>query len=661
MKTLVSAAVFAAITTTAIAEPITIFISGNRSETPGLGIPAATTVISADEIAESGASNLYELISTINGIQVSDSSSGGGNARIDMRGFGETSQSNVAILINNQKINTTTDATVWNLHAINLDNVERIEIIRGSSGVLYGSQAVGGLINIITKDVSGDKTAIKQSLGSYNTTETSVDLARSTYNIGSIDSLSTQINAYKKTSDGYRDNNALDVERLGIGVKFNQGSNVTSFNLQALQDYLETPGSLLTNEVTTNPRQSFYNTTAGTCSNDGWVTTYSCPAGFLGDFTENKTNTLTASHKRALTSKTDLDISGRYQKVERTFKTGGRTYTGTQYNQDKWIIEINPHFLTSSIYGSTSYGFDLNNSSYSLSSGQSNKQKIYAGYAQHEIQLTQQLSATTGARYSTVTNELYNSFSSPTTGKTNGSFFVKSIGVNYSANKNLRFFARADENFRFAKVDEHTNVQSGIGLKDQNGISYEVGGDFNVNKFKVNAVLSRLNLENEITSKLVSGTPYNFNLDKTTKDTLQVNLEFAPRTDLVIHGGAEFIDAQITGGAHDGSKTPGVAEKTFNLSATWHQNKNTTHSLSSKWIGEQFLTTDFNNDRPKLDSYKIFNYNFNHKIDDWNLGLRIENLTNEKYISFGATAYGSDGFYPAPERNFMLTAKYTFE
>ena len=179
MKTLVSSAVFAALTTTAIAEPITIFISGNRSETPGLGIPAATTVIGADEIEKSGASNLYELFSTVNGIQVSDSSSGGGNANIDMRGFGETSQSNVAILINNQKINTTTDATVWNLHAINVDNVERIEIIRGSSGVLYGSQAVGGLINIITKDVIGDKTSFKQSLGSYNTTETSIDLIRS--------------------------------------------------------------------------------------------------------------------------------------------------------------------------------------------------------------------------------------------------------------------------------------------------------------------------------------------------------------------------------------------------------------------------------------------------------------------------------------------------
>ena len=652
MKTLVCAAVFGALTTTAIAEPITIFISGNRSETPGLGIPAATTVIGANEIEESGASNLYELLSTVNGIQVSDSSSGGGNARIDMRGFGETSQSNVAILINSQKINTTTDVTVWNLHAINLDNVERIEIIRGSSGVLYGNQAIGGLINIITKDVSGDKTAIKQSLGSYNTTETSVDFARSTYNIGSIDSLSTQINAYQKTSDGYRDNNALDVERLDIGVKFNQGNNTTTINIQSLQDYLETPGSLLANEVETNRRQSFYDAAT--------------PEGFLGDFTENKTQTLTAQHKRPLNSKTNLDVSSRYQKVDRTFKTGGRGYTGTQYNQDKWSLEFNPHLTTTSRLGLTSYGLDLTSSSYTLSTGQGNDQQIYAAYIQQETQVSKQLSATYGARYSKVFNDLYTtSVSAPytvTRGKPSESFLIKSIGINYSTNDQLRFFARADENFRFAKVDEHTNVQSGIGLKNQSGISYELGGDFKANNLKINAVLSRLTLENEITSYLDSwGTPINMNLDKTTKDSLQVNLEFSPRTDLVIHGGAEFINAQITGGAHDGSNTPGVTERTFNLSATWHQNKNTTHSLSSKWIGEQFLTTDFNNDRPKLDSYKIFNYNFNQKIEDWNLGLRIENLTNEKYISFGATAYGSDGYYPAPERNFMLTAKYTFE
>ncbi len=157
--------------------------------------------------------------------------------------------------------------------------------------MLYGSQAVGGLINIITKDVIGDKTSFKQSLGSYNTTETSINLIRSSKNIGSVDNLSTQINAYKKKSDGYRGNNALEVERLDLGVKFDQGNNITTLNVQSLFDHLQTPGALSASEVESNRRQSFYDPTGNT------YTTPASPAGFLGDFTENKTNTLTASHK----------------------------------------------------------------------------------------------------------------------------------------------------------------------------------------------------------------------------------------------------------------------------------------------------------------------------------------------------------------------------
>ena len=648
MKTLVSAAMFTALTTTAIAEPITIFISGNRSETPGLGIPAATTVIDSDEIAVSGASNLYALFSTVNGIQVSDSSSGGGNANIDMRGFGETSQSNVAILINNQKINTTTDATVWNLHAINLDNVERIEIIRGSSGVLYGSQAVGGLINIITKDVLGDKTSIKQSLGSYNTTETSIDLIRSSENIGSVDNLSTQINAYKKKSDGYRDNNSLEVERLDFGVKFDQGNNITTLNVQSLHDHLQTPGALNALELAANRRQAI--------------------ADHLGDFTDNKTVTISGSHKKTLTSNTEAKTSFKYQTVNRTFRTGFRGWpANSNSTQDKWTFEINPHLTTSSNLGITSYGLDLNSSSYTLSSGQGNDQQIYAAYIQHQAELTPKLNMTTGLRYSKVFNDLYNSFSTPTSGKPSNAFFVKSLGLSFSPKEQLNLFARVDENFRFAKVDEHTNSFEGVGnatgisLKDQNGRSFEFGVDYKLNNFSFSSALSRLKLENEITSTLQNGFAENLNLDQSTKDSLSLESSFTLNKNLKLIFGAEFIDAQITSGPYAGNKTPAVSDRTFSFKTQWSQKPDLIHSLSAKWIDDQYLTSDFTNTNPKLPAYKIINYNLSRKIENWNVNFKIENLSNEQYISFGAGSGAALGYYPAPERNFMLSAKYTFE
>jgi len=648
MKTLVSAAMFAVLTTTAIAESITIFISGNRSETLGLGIPAATTIISANDIEKSGASNLYELFSTVNGIQVSDSSSGGGNANIDMRGFGETSQSNVAILINNQKINTTTDATVWNLHAINVDNIERIEIIRGSSGVLYGSQAVGGLINIITKDVVGDNTSIKQSLGSYNAIETSIDLIRSFKNIGSVDNLRTQINAYKKKSDGYRDNNTLEVERLDLGVKFDQGNNITTLNLQSLHDHLQTPGALNAIELAANRRQAI--------------------ADHQGDFTENKTLTISGSHKKTLTSSTEAKASFKYQTVNRTFRTGFRGWpANSNSTQDKWTFEINPHLTTSSKFGITSYGLDLNSSNYTLSSGQGNAQQIYAAYIQHQTELTQKLNMTTGLRYSKVFNDLYNSFSTPTSAKPSNAFFVKSLGFSFSPKDKLNLFARVDENFRFAKVDEHTNSFEGVGnatgisLKDQNGRSFEFGVDYKLNKFSFSTALSRLKLENEITSTLQNGFAENLNLDQSTKDSLSLESSFTLKKNLKLILGAEFIDAQITSGPYAGNKTPSVSDRTFSLKTLWSQKQNLVHSLSAKWTGDQYLTSDFTNTNPKLSAFKVINYNLSHKIENWDLNFKVENLTNEQYISFGAGSGAALGYYPAPERNFMISAKYTFE
>ena len=74
-----------------------------------------------------------------------------------------------------------------------------------------------------------------------------------------------------------------------------------------------------------------------------------------------------------------------------------------------------------------------------------------------------------------------------------------------------------------------------------------------------------------------------------------------------------------------------------------------------------FNASDFTNTNPKLSAYKIINYNLSRKIENWDLNFKVENLTNEQYISFGAGSGTALGYYPAPERNFMLSAKYTFE
>jgi iron complex outermembrane receptor protein len=103
------------------------------------------------------------------GLQVTDVTGNGRSYRVDLRGFGETAQSNTLVLVDGRRINQADlSGTDWTL--IPLDRVKRVEIIRGARGsVLYGDNASGGVINIITKEGKGLDAGVDAGFGSYDT------------------------------------------------------------------------------------------------------------------------------------------------------------------------------------------------------------------------------------------------------------------------------------------------------------------------------------------------------------------------------------------------------------------------------------------------------------------------------------------------------------
>lgn len=665
MKTLVSAAVFAALTTTAIAEPITIFISGNRSETPGLGIPAATTVIGADEIAESGATTLVDVLKTQSDIQISDYSSHGQNAVIDMRGFGETANSNVAILVNNRKLNPSGDTTAFNFNTINLEQIERIEIIKGSAGVLYGNQAVGGLINIITKKPTKDSSSITQTIGSYDNLSTNVNITKKINPTADF-----TINAYKLESEGYRDHNSTEVERIDLSTNFKSSLGDTHISFQNLNDYQTTPGALLLDS-------SLYpdiNDVGRTGINNS----------FIDDYVKNEIITTTINHKTSISEKTESDINFRHISGYREFIQSYQSGPGMAprvSKQDRELFELSPHFTTTLDDSTLSYGIDLQNTDYQLVSSQGTQkvdQDISALYGQLQTKINDQIVITTGIRHSRVENflpeaPLYrNDYSVLSTEdyNLNDDITVGSLGIEYSPKSSDVFFARADQNYRFAKVEEHTNTTdySGtiepIGLKNQTGISYEIGYKFASSTLNLDLSLSRLKLENEITSAIRNlgyTHIYNLNLDSTTKDSFNFSFNKNLSHDLIIGSGYTYTKAKITSGDHNGNTTPGVAEHSATAFISFKPNDKWTHKISTLYTGDSYLISDFENDRQKLGGNTVVNSTSSYTNADLTLQFSINNVFDELYYSYGATSDSGDGVHPAPERNFMLTAKYTFE
>jgi iron complex outermembrane receptor protein len=145
-------------------------------------VGAATSVITADDIAHSPAQSIQEIIAQTPGVQLTSLFGGvnGVGTTVDLRGFGAFATANSLVLINGRRLNDIDMAGV-DLSTIPRDSIERIEITRGNSGaVLYGDNAVGGVINIVTKTgVGGPSAAIRAEGGggSFNQRLASVSSA----------------------------------------------------------------------------------------------------------------------------------------------------------------------------------------------------------------------------------------------------------------------------------------------------------------------------------------------------------------------------------------------------------------------------------------------------------------------------------------------------
>lgn len=143
-----------------------IVISASKLETSAEKSGLSVTVIGKDKIEKSGASKVYELLREQAGISVSSNSAFGGTASVFIRG---ADSGHTVVLIDGVKVNDPTSTTGgFDFANLPLNNIERIEIIRGSQSVVHGSDALGGVINIVTRKAPGSGASVSFGYGRYN-------------------------------------------------------------------------------------------------------------------------------------------------------------------------------------------------------------------------------------------------------------------------------------------------------------------------------------------------------------------------------------------------------------------------------------------------------------------------------------------------------------
>jgi iron complex outermembrane receptor protein len=646
-------------------------------------VGASTTVITAEDIAHSPAQSVQEIIAQTPGVQLTSFYGGvnGVGTSVDLRGFGAFATANSLVLINGRRLNDI-DLMGVDFSTIPRDSIERIEITRGNSGaVLYGDNAVGGVINIVTKTGAGGPPVTMRAeagVGSFNQRQGSLSTA---VNSGPW-SASFYGNEIK--SDGYRVNNALD-QRNAIGsLNYNTADLSAFLTLSGDDQKLGFPGGRLVdpsiglNELATDRRgtstpfdygnKQGANATAGftrTLINgvdlivDGGVRDKKTQAGFFGatplpSFASSYVDT--ALQTWSLTPR--LSIKNPILGIPSNILTGIDYYDATYHSNRSEFNGLPPVHV-----------YDLN-------------QQTLAGYWQQTIGILPTTDFSYGARAQNTSLSARDRFDSNAPGAfdtqaipldSNETQYALHVGIEHRFNDVFSVFGRAARAFRTPDVDERVAsgpafdvfgmpIPGNFTLKTQT--SHDVEGGFRVKagQFQMQSSIYNMDLVNEIHFDPVNF--FNYNLDPTRRYGSETSASYRASDTVLLRGGVAYTRAIFREGPFTGNDIPLVSRYTANAGVTWNiWQKYLVADATVRYWSSRYMDNDQSNKESLVPANATVDFKLSGEYRHFFWSLSVNNVLNALYYDYAiASAFTEGRFsaYPLPGRTYMVKAGATF-
>jgi vitamin B12 transporter len=207
---------------------------------------ADTTVLDEQTISKSGAADVPTLLRSLAGVEIVQTGGTGSQSSIFMRG---TNFDQVLVLIDGVRVNSATTGSTAIEH-IMLDNIERIEVVRGNVSSLYGSEAIGGVIQIFTKQGHGSPAFnVSVGVGSHGTQRIAAGYS------GKVNDTSFNVNAGRVNTDGV---SAINPQLLPGSNPNSNGYDNTTLNAQ-IKHRFNADHILSASLFTTNGNSSYDN------------------------------------------------------------------------------------------------------------------------------------------------------------------------------------------------------------------------------------------------------------------------------------------------------------------------------------------------------------------------------------------------------------------
>jgi len=618
-----------------------VIITASRfANAPDLA-PMGATVITASEIQQSGIDNVNEAIRKIAGVYGRQSMYGTSDFDLDMSGFGTNSSQNMVVLVDGVRLSENELSTPL-LSTIPIDSVERIEIMRGGSSVLYGDGATGGVIQIITKSIGKQALSgsVTTTIGQFGDKEVRASLSQGWENF------SASVNMTDQQTDNYRNNNALNEKMANANFVWYSDQGRAGLNIDMARQDSRLAGSLTLLQFQQDPRQTVTPT----------------------DYASIDTNRYTAFVDRRFGDwEVEAELSNRDKEVAASYSGSSSIYTSNQTQLSPRVRHLisQQGFTNELVVGLDFINWDRDTTaSWSLAQASQHSKAVYA---RDEVKLGQARVAF-GVRH-----EVFDKTSVDLAPYATDNYTV-SQGVNawelqgsYKITPTVDVFAKAGQSFRIANADENGyTVVSNTPINPQTSHDLELGTTIGDTAHQLTARVYSHELKNEIYFDPTANFGYgaNTNLDPTKRQGFSMEGKVSLTKEVRVTGQWNYVVAKFTEGVNAGNTMVMVPKNTVSAQLNWMIGNGQTAYVGAQWVDTQRYGGDFSNTCSALiPAYATLDARYAKSIGPWELSVSGTNLTDRHYFSNAYTCSltsNPSGIYPSDGRQMKISARYHF-
>lgn len=607
-----------------VQEMAEVLVTASRVERPAVTTPASVSVITAADIAGSTAQSVPDVLRFFSGVSVSDYMGNGRTAQVDIRGFGESAPSNTLVLVDGRRMNAP-DMSGVDWTTIPLERIDRIEIVRGGGSVLYGDNAVGGIINIRTKQGAPRNTLTSETLvGSYETFKQALGLA------GSQGPLWYAMNSSYHETQGYRDNGYLRNKSAGLNLSYLGTSWFDcDFSAGAKEDRYGMPGYVTPSQDPTS-------------------------SAFPNDYAETKSAYVQAVPKFKLNGNGEFSLGLSYAEKDAFSRW---VSWGTQSAFDIKQYSISPKYTVTSDVGGMenqlSAGADVILADLrAIDFYTGDMSRLEQGYYLNDTfaLVKDTLLLDLGYRRSRIDYDFARS--------ADAGFDIDAYraALTYAYREKSKVFVAFDRGFRTQLLEEFGGPYGNLLMVPQISYQYQAGVRHYVGRFLTGGVTAfQIDTHDEIFYD--PSTYQNTNYPQTRRRGVEVNAESRPFDSLRLFANYTWLDAELLDGPYDGQRLPGVGQHMASAGVTYSPVEQIALDVRSRWAADRLLISDWRNVAPEWsgDDYLVVDARLSYSPTKWlEIYVGVNNVFAQEYAEYGvySPAQGPVA-YPSPARNFV--------